>query len=156
MAMAMAIDLDTTIMDQHGELVVDGAVVEVEVALVEAVARQVREQLQDSVEQDADKQNRSHETSLLKNYRIEISSSFEIDIFENTRGRYTPLEIMSTFLISHTLPRPVNIFIFAEHCSCLTSRYSRPAGRWAVLKFLLCWWFKEIPGEYWEVSGDCL
>ena len=55
MAMAMAIDLDTTIMDQHGELVVDGAVVEVEVALAEAVARQVREQLQDSVEQDADK-----------------------------------------------------------------------------------------------------
>ena len=54
MAMAMAIDLDTTIMDQHGELVVDGVVVEV--ALVEAVARQVREQLQDSVEQDADKQ----------------------------------------------------------------------------------------------------
>ena len=56
MAMAMAIDLDTTIMDQHGELVVDGAVVEAELALVEAVARQVREQLQDLVEQDVDRQ----------------------------------------------------------------------------------------------------
>ena len=56
--MGMATDLDTTTMDQHGELVVDGAEVEEEVVLEVVLARhQELEQLLVSAGQDADKWN---------------------------------------------------------------------------------------------------